>query len=102
MRADRLDQRIAARGVRLEAEIRDCRLAGKAAFIRPDADRGGGGLVIDDEKEVSAYPVQKETQAPFVEADWDLATMEPKSGLYPGQKGPIQERLSERDQAMRK
>jgi hypothetical protein len=26
------------------------------------------------------------TRAPFVEADWDLATMEPKSGLYPGQK----------------
>ncbi len=62
----------------------------------------GRGKIIDDEKEVSAYPVQKPTQAPFVEADWDLATMEPKSGLYPGQKGPIQEKLSERDQAMRK
>jgi hypothetical protein len=46
----------------------------------------GRGRIIDDEKEVSAYPVQKETRAPFVEADWDLATMEPKSGLYPGQK----------------
>ncbi|MEP7155268.1 MAG: pectate lyase [Betaproteobacteria bacterium] len=46
----------------------------------------GRGKIIDDEKEVSKYPVQKETRAPFVEADWDLATMEPKSGIYPGQK----------------
>ncbi|MEO8384075.1 MAG: pectate lyase [Betaproteobacteria bacterium] len=43
----------------------------------------GRGKIIDDEKEVSAYPVQKETRAPFVETDWDLATMEPKSGKYP-------------------
>lgn len=61
----------------------------------------GRGKIIDDEKEVSAYPVQKETRATFVEADWDLLTMQPKSGLYPGQKGPIQERLSTRDQQMR-
>lgn len=47
----------------------------------------GRGKIIDDEKDVSAYPVQKELHAPFVEADWDLATMEPKSGIYPGQKG---------------
>ena len=40
---------------------------------------------IDDEKQVSAYPVQKETRAPFVEEDWNLDTMEPKSGKYPGQ-----------------
>jgi len=39
-----------------------------------------------DEKDVSEYPRQKETRAPFVEAEWDLATMEPKSGIYPGQK----------------
>ncbi|MEQ1516956.1 MAG: hypothetical protein ABL931_10765, partial [Usitatibacteraceae bacterium] len=51
----------------------------------------GRGKIIDDEKEVSAYPVQKETRAPFVETDWDLATMEPKSGRYPGQKAPIAE-----------
>ena len=61
----------------------------------------GRGKIIDDEKEVSAYPAQKETRATFVEADWDLLTMQPKSGLYPGQKGPIQERLSTRDQQMR-
>ncbi len=62
----------------------------------------GRGKIIDDEKEVSAYPVQKPSTAPFVEADWDLATMEPKSGRYPGQKDVIQEHLSERDAAMRK
>jgi hypothetical protein len=61
----------------------------------------GRGTIINDEKDWSAYPVQAETRAPFVEADWDLATMEPKSGLYPGQKGPIQEHLSTRDAAMR-
>lgn len=46
----------------------------------------GRGKIIDDEKEVSTYPVQTETYAPFVETDWDLATMEPKSGVYPGRK----------------
>jgi len=46
----------------------------------------GRGQIINDEKDVSGYPQQKMTRAPFVEADWDLATMEPKSGLYPGQK----------------
>ncbi len=61
----------------------------------------GRGSIINDEKDWSAYPVQEMTRAPFVEADWDLATMEPKSGLYPGQKGPIQEHLSPRDSAMR-
>jgi hypothetical protein len=46
----------------------------------------GRGRIIDDEKEVSAYPRPKPTSAPFVEADWDLATMEPRSGRYPGQR----------------
>jgi hypothetical protein len=46
----------------------------------------GRGKIIDDEKEVSAYPKPKEVRAPFVEADWDLATMEPRSGRYPGPK----------------
>lgn len=61
----------------------------------------GRGEIIDDETEVSAYPDYKPIKAPFVEADWNLDTMEPKSGLYPGQKGPIQENLSGRDKAMR-
>lgn len=61
----------------------------------------GRGEIIDDESEVSAYPKPKETRAPFVEDDWDLTTMEPKSGLYPGQKAPLQETMSARDRAMR-
>src|SRR3546814_1680035 len=41
----------------------------------------GRGDIIDDEREVSAYPkVTAPVRAPFVEKDWDLATMEPKSG----------------------
>jgi pectate lyase len=42
----------------------------------------GRGKIIDDEKEVSQYPVQAETRAAFVEGDWNLETMEPKSGGY--------------------
>jgi hypothetical protein len=58
--------------------------------------------VIDDEKQVSGYPKVQEVRAPFVEDDWDLATMEPKSGVYPGQTAPLpQENLSARDRASR-
>jgi len=45
----------------------------------------GRGKVIDDEREVGGFPVMKEVRAPFVEAAWNLETMEPKSGIYPGQ-----------------
>ena len=64
----------------------------------------GRGEVIDDENEVSAYPQVKDpVRAPFVDADWNLATMEPKSGLYPGQARPMpQEILSPRDRASRR
>ncbi|MFD1788410.1 polysaccharide lyase family 1 protein [Sphingomonas floccifaciens] len=63
----------------------------------------GRGAIINDEKDVSAYPVQKPTRAAFVEADWNLDTMEPKSGRYPGQTRDVpQEHLSARDAAMRK
>lgn len=62
----------------------------------------GRGEIIDDETEVGGYPQMKPTRAPFVEAEWNLDTMEPKSGLYPGQKGPIQENLSTRDREMRR
>ncbi|HUL56653.1 MAG TPA: hypothetical protein VLT60_06615 [Usitatibacter sp.] len=51
----------------------------------------GRGRIIDDEKDVSAYPQVKETRAPFVEAEWNLDTMEPRSGRYPGQKPPLYE-----------
>jgi len=46
----------------------------------------GRGEILDDEKQVGGYPKQKMTRAPFVEAEWNLDTMEPKSGTYPGQK----------------
>ncbi len=62
----------------------------------------GRGEIIDDEHQVgNGYPQTKEAHAPFIEADWDLATMTPKSGLYPGQKAGAQEKLSPRDAAMR-
>ena len=61
----------------------------------------GRGDIIDDEKEVGGYPKPAPTSAPFVESDWDLATMTPKSGSYPGQKAGAQEKLSPRDAAMR-
>lgn len=62
----------------------------------------GRGEVIDDESEVGGYPVIAPAAAPFVEAEWDLATMTPKSGVYPGQKPGAQEHLSPRDRQMRK
>lgn len=61
----------------------------------------GRGDILDSEDEVGGYPQLEETRAPFREADWDLATMTPKSGLYPGQKPGAQEHLSPRDRAMR-
>lgn len=63
----------------------------------------GRGEIIDDEKQVSDYPkVAAPVRAPFVEKDWDLATMEPKSGRYPGQTAPMpQEHLSQRDRESR-
>lgn len=63
----------------------------------------GRGDIIDDETEVSAYPkVVEAVRAPFVEAEWNLATMEPKSGRYPGQTAPMpQEHLSARDRTSR-
>lgn len=58
----------------------------------------GRGDIIDDESEVSAYPMVAPVRAPFVEAEWDLATMTPRSGRYPGQTSDLpQENLSPRD-----
>ncbi|MFC3714286.1 polysaccharide lyase family 1 protein [Sphingoaurantiacus capsulatus] len=62
----------------------------------------GRGEIIDDEAVVGGYPEATPTRAAFVAAEWNLDTMEPKSGRYPGQKGPIQESLSARDRAMRR
>ena len=61
----------------------------------------GRGEIIDDEKVVGGYPKFAEVHAPFVEADWNLDTMEPKSGIYPGQKTTTTEHLSDRDKLMR-
>ena len=61
----------------------------------------GRGEIIDDESEVGGYGSVKPTTAPFVAADWNLDTMEPKSGAYPGQKRGPQEALSPRDRSMR-
>ena len=64
----------------------------------------GRGVIIDDEKEVSNYPaVTDAVRAPFDEAAWNLDTMEPLSGLYPGQSAAqkAQEHLSVRDAQMR-
>ena len=40
--------------------------------------RAGAGKIIDSEQDVGGYPVRKETHAPFVEAEWNLDTMERK------------------------
>jgi hypothetical protein len=61
----------------------------------------GRGDILDSEDEVGGYPELVPTRATFREDDWDLATMTPKSGLYPGQKPGAQEHLSPRDRAMR-
>ena len=53
--------------------------------ITADAARRRGEI-IDDEKQVGGYVRPAPTRAPFREAEWDLATMEPKSGRYPGQR----------------
>lgn len=62
----------------------------------------GRGDIIDDESEVGGYPDIPSSAAPFIEADWDLATMTPRSGVYPGQKPGAQEHLSPRDREMRR
>ncbi len=61
----------------------------------------GRGKIIDDESEVGSYGTVMPVAAPFIEADWNLDTIEPKSGIYPGQKSGAQEALSPRDKAMR-
>jgi hypothetical protein len=61
----------------------------------------GRGEIIDDEREVGGYPEVEPVRAPFVEADWNLDTMEPRSGRYPGQRDFIQQPTTARDQEMR-
>ena len=62
----------------------------------------GRGEIIDNEKEVGGFKPVAATRAPFREADWNLDTMEPKSGRYPGQKDDfIQQPGTARDREMR-
>jgi hypothetical protein len=63
----------------------------------------GRGEIIDDESEVSSYPNPSPTSAPFIPEEWDLATMTPLSGRYPGQTTvPMsQESLTPRDRRSR-
>ncbi len=42
--------------------------------------RAGTGRIIDDEREVGGYPVMAQTRRPFVEADWDLASLTRRDG----------------------
>lgn len=60
------------------------------------------GSIIDDEKQVGGYPRPASTRAPFVAADWNLDTMEPKSGRYPGQRDDyVAQPTTARDRVMR-
>ena len=62
----------------------------------------GRGEIIDDERQVGGFQRVAPTRAPFREAEWDLASMEPKSGRYPGQKdGYTQQPTTARDSEMR-
>jgi hypothetical protein len=61
----------------------------------------GRGEVIDSEAEVGGYPVFDATSAEFREEDWDLQTLVPLSGHWPGQREGAQEFLSPRDRLMR-
>ena len=92
-----------------EVETHVLRFAGARPWDRDTHDirvifdvAEGRGKIIDDEREVGGYPKQEPARAPFVEADWNLDTMEPKSGRYPGQRDNfIQQPTTSRDLQMR-
>jgi pectate lyase len=48
--------------------------------ILADTIEGRGGI-IDHEDQVGGYPTHAEVRQPFIEADWDLASMEPLKPL---------------------
>lgn len=63
--------------------------AGARPWDRDDVDRRivanaieGRGKIIDSQSEVGGYPQYPATQQIFVEADWDLTTMEPRRPLW--------------------
>ena len=45
----------------------------------------GRGWIIDSQDEVGGYPQYKEARKPFVEAEWNLETMEPLAGYARGE-----------------
>jgi hypothetical protein len=45
----------------------------------------GRGTIIDSQEDVGGYPQMAETRQAFVEADWDLGTMEPLKELPRGE-----------------
>jgi hypothetical protein len=62
----------------------------------------GRGEIIDDEKQVGGYIRAAPRRSRFDEAGWNLDTMEPKSGRYPGQREDfIQQPTTVRDREMR-
>ncbi|HLL30246.1 MAG TPA: pectate lyase [Allosphingosinicella sp.] len=61
-----------------DRDLHERRIAADAA--------GRRGRIIDDEKEVGGYVRAAPTRSAFRESDWNLATIEPKTGRYPGQK----------------
>lgn len=72
------------------AQVQDAVIAraGARPWDRDDIDRRiladtieGRGEIIDSEQQVGGYPQHPETRQPFVEADWDLDTMEPLKPL---------------------
>lgn len=81
-------------GVRLlpSGQVQDAVIAaaGATPWDRDPIDRRivadvieGRGEIIDSQAEVGGYPKYQPTRKPFVEAEWNLDTMEPKSGTYP-------------------
>lgn len=74
------------------AQVQDAVIAGAGAtpWDRDLVDRRivadvieGRGEIIDSQQEVGGYPKYEPTRKAFVEAEWNLDTMEPKSGVYP-------------------
>ena len=92
-----------------EVETHVLRFAGARPWDRDPHDirvifdvAEGRGEIIDDERQVGGYPQVTPNRAPFVEAEWDLTTMEPRSGRYPGQRDDfIQQPTTARDREMR-
>jgi hypothetical protein len=91
-----------------QVETHVLRFAGARPWDRDEHDlritfdvAEGRGEIIDDEREVGGFPKPAPTRAPFVAAEWDLATMEPRSGRYPGEKEDVMQPTSPRDLEMR-